>query len=102
MVLELMKSYFIITDSGGIQEEAPALGKPILIAREETERQEIVQQGGAVLVGSNVSKIVMLANRLLNCKEDYQNMVLDQSPFGKGNSAKMIVDILVSNKTSDK
>ena len=101
MVLELMKSYFIITDSGGLQEEAPALGKPVLIAREETERPEITQEGGAILVGSDSKKIVSLANELLRNKTSYHKMVLGYSPFGRGGAAIKIVDFLFEKIRND-
>jgi UDP-N-acetylglucosamine 2-epimerase len=93
----LMRCEFTLTDSGGIQEEASAFGKPVLIARKSTERQELVDTGGALLVGTEVENMVVHLERLLVNQAHYQSMKLDKSPFGDGHSAQRIVDIL-SNK----
>ncbi|MEF8849544.1 MAG: UDP-N-acetylglucosamine 2-epimerase (non-hydrolyzing) [Candidatus Bipolaricaulota bacterium] len=82
----------IITDSGGIQEEAPSFGVPVLIAREKTERPEAVEVGTAKLVGTDTEKIVSEANRLLSDGDNYQKMVKQVNPFGKGNASKKIVE----------
>ena len=87
----LMKhAYFIITDSGGIQEEAPSLKKPVLIARNLTERPEAVECGAAVLVGTDRGKIVKEASALLEDPFRYASMVLEKSPFGDGRAADRI------------
>lgn len=84
-------AHFTITDSGGIQEEAPALKKPVLVLREETERPELVKLGGAILVGSDEALIIEWTKKLLTCKESYQKMVLGYSPYGSGKAAETIV-----------
>jgi UDP-N-acetylglucosamine 2-epimerase (non-hydrolysing) len=93
----LRRSYFVLTDSGGIQEEAPALGKPVLVMRETTERPEAVQAGTAKLVGTDVASIVREATRLLEDERAYQAMSRAQNPYGDGQAARRIVDALASN-----
>ena len=89
----LMKEAFlIITDSGGIQEEAPSLKKPVLVARNLTERPEAVECGAAILVGTNRHKIVTEAARLLESVDHYKSMIVSESPFGDGHAAERIVD----------
>ncbi len=85
---------FLITDSGGLQEEAPALGKPVLVTRETTERPEAVEAGNSILTGSDREKIVSCASRLLEDEAEYQKMAQAGSPFGDGKAAERIVDIL--------
>jgi UDP-N-acetylglucosamine 2-epimerase (non-hydrolysing)/UDP-N-acetylglucosamine 2-epimerase (hydrolysing) len=94
MISVLAQCHFTLTDSGGIQEEASALGRPVLIARDSTERQELVQAGGALLVGTDADRIVQAATRLLDQPETYRAMQLTTSPFGDGHSAERIADIL--------
>ena len=95
-LVHLMKSAdLILTDSGGIQEEAPAFGIPVLVLRDVTERPEGVQAGTLKLVGTDVKKIVNEANYLLNDRLAHAAMSQAVNPFGKGNSAKQIVDALV-------
>ncbi|MFP8777240.1 non-hydrolyzing UDP-N-acetylglucosamine 2-epimerase [Hydrogenophaga sp. RWCD_12] len=94
LITVLAHCHFTLTDSGGIQEEASALGRPVLIARDSTERQELVQAGGALLVGTDTARIVEAASRLLDQPEAYQGMQLTTSPFGDGHSAERIADIL--------
>lgn len=91
-------SYFIITDSGGVQEEAPSLGKPVLVMRDTTERPESVQAGTVKLVGTNTSQIVEYANKLLSNSFFYESMSKSTNPFGDGNSANFIVDALINIK----
>ena len=88
------KSYFVITDSGGIQEEAPSLGKPVLVMREVTERMEGVEAGTAMLVGTDKVKIVREASRLLEDENAYQQMSKAVNPYGTGNTAQEIVSLL--------
>jgi UDP-N-acetylglucosamine 2-epimerase (non-hydrolysing) len=87
-------SYLIITDSGGIQEEAPSLNKPVLIARNVTERPEAVEAGTALLVGTSREKIVSEASRLLDDPVHYASMTSLENPFGDGRAAERIVDCL--------
>jgi UDP-N-acetylglucosamine 2-epimerase (non-hydrolysing) len=84
----------MLTDSGGVQEEAPALGKPVLVMRETTERPEGVEAGTARLVGTNADRIVAEAQRLLDDGRAYATMARAHNPFGDGNSAGRIVELL--------
>ena len=88
----------IATDSGGIQEEAPSLGKPVLVLREATERQESIDAGVSILVGRDSDKIFAEADRLLNNSVDYFTMTLKDNPYGDGKSScsifKHCVDFL--------
>lgn len=88
------KAYLILTDSGGIQEEAPTLHKPVLILRNKTERREIVDAGGAKLVGTNPETIVTEVARLIEDETYYRNMANIKNPYGDGHSAEKIVTIL--------
>ncbi len=90
------RSYMIITDSGGIQEEAPSLNKPVLITREITERPEAVQAGLAKLVGTSRDKILAEASRLLSDSKVYDSMSHGSNPYGDGKSSERIVDILLT------
>ena len=85
------KSHIILTDSGGIQEEAPSLGKPVLVMRETSERPEAIKAGTAILVGSDVIKIKDELNTLLNDVDKYNKMALRTNPFGDGYACKRIV-----------
>lgn len=85
--------YLILTDSGGIQEEAPSLGKPVLIMRESTERPEAIQAGVAVLTGTNKVNIVTQVSLLIDDDSTYAYMSKAQNPFGNGNAAKQITSI---------
>jgi UDP-N-acetylglucosamine 2-epimerase (non-hydrolysing) len=92
----LMKqSYLILTDSGGIQEEAPGLGVPVLVMREVTERTEAIEQGTALMVGTDSNKIIESTTLLLENKESYGEMIKTTSPFGDGKAAQRIVNILL-------
>ncbi|QCU89541.1 non-hydrolyzing UDP-N-acetylglucosamine 2-epimerase [Thiomicrorhabdus sediminis] len=92
------KSLFIITDSGGVQEEAPSLGKPVLVMREDTERPEAVSAGTVKLVGTNVVHIVEEAEKLINDSSVYQKMSRAHNPYGDGNSCKKILEFLKKEK----
>lgn len=87
-------AYIILTDSGGVQEEAPALGKPVLVLRDETERPEAVEQGVVKLVGPNYERIVEEARRLLDDESAYRAMARGVSPYGDGHAAERIVKTL--------
>lgn len=87
-------SYLIITDSGGIQEEAPGLGKPVLVMRDTTERPEAVEAGTVVLVGTNTEKIIQETEVLLHNKDKYQQMSALHNPYGDGKAAQRIVDFI--------
>ncbi|MFL2818428.1 MAG: non-hydrolyzing UDP-N-acetylglucosamine 2-epimerase [Candidatus Puniceispirillales bacterium] len=89
-------SYFILTDSGGIQEEAPSLGKPVLLMRDTTERPEAVEYGTVKLVGTDKSKIVKMANRLLIDDNFYMQMSEAHNPYGEGKAGSIICNALVS------
>lgn len=88
------KCFFVLTDSGGIQEEAPALGKPVLVMRNVTERQEGVEAGTAKLVGTDYNVIVESVELLLNNEAEYLKMANAVNPYGDGTTSKQIVDIL--------
>ena len=88
------KSYLIITDSGGVQEEAPSLGKPVLVMRGTTERPEAVDAGTVVLVGTNTDKIIDETNKLLTNEESYRKMSKLHNPYGDGNACKRIVEFI--------
>jgi UDP-N-acetylglucosamine 2-epimerase len=92
----MARAYLILTDSGGIQEEAPVLGKPTLVMRETTERPEAIEAGTARLVGTDRQRIVAEAERLLRDKEAYRSMAQAGSPFGDGHAAERIVQIILS------
>ncbi len=92
----MQKSYFIITDSGGIQEEAPSLGKPVLVLRDTTERPEAVDAGTVKLVGATVNKIVEESQRLLDDNEAYEKMSKAHNPYGNGKASIKIVEFLQS------
>ncbi len=87
----LEKSYFIITDSGGIQEEAPYLGKPVLVTRFSTERQEAIELGSSILVGPVYESIVNESNKLFNDKDYYKSKSTFSNPFGDGTAIDIIV-----------
>ena len=92
----MSKSYLILTDSGGIQEEAPSLGKPVLVMRETTERPEAVEVGTARLVGTDQNKIISETNLLLSNKETYLAMSMAHNPYGDGKAAARITDALLN------
>ena len=85
------QSYIIITDSGGVQEEAPSLGKPVLVMRDTTERPEAVEAGTVILVGTNKNKIINECLDLLNNKERYEQMSALHNPYGDGKACIKIV-----------
>jgi UDP-N-acetylglucosamine 2-epimerase (non-hydrolysing) len=90
----LRRAYFLITDSGGIQEEAPSLGKPVLVMREKTERPEAVEAGTVKLVGTDEERIVAEATRLLDDATEYTRMTRIHNPYGDGQASRRIGKIL--------
>lgn len=92
-------SYFVITDSGGIQEEAPSLGKPVLVTRDKSERPEALATGAVKLVGTCRDKIVSESQRILSDLEIYQKMSIVQNPYGDGHACERIIEAL-SNRFS--
>ena len=94
----LEKCFIVITDSGGIQEEAPSLGKPVLVMRDVTERPEAVEAGTVKLVGTCSEKIVLEASRLLDDPSYYQMMSTQSNPYGDGNASDRIVEDIVNGE----
>ncbi len=96
LLIQLLgKCYLVLTDSGGLQEEAPALGKPVLVLRHTTERPEAIEAGTAKLVGTDIDAIVRETQRLLSDRNAYTTMAQKENPFGDGKAAARIVDVLV-------
>ena len=90
----LKSSYLIITDSGGIQEEAPSLKKPVLLMREVTERPEAVKAGAVKVVGTDTDRIVKACSRLLDSRQAYGSMIVRRNPYGDGTTSERIVKIV--------
>ena len=90
----MKKAYLIITDSGGVQEEAPSLGKPVLVMRDTTERPEAVDAGTVILVGTDKEKIVSECLSLLNDDVKYYNMSVLHNPYGDGKACEKIIDFV--------
>jgi UDP-N-acetylglucosamine 2-epimerase len=101
LVHVLQDATLVLTDSGGIQEEAPVFGKPVLVLRRDTERPEAIDAGTALLVGTDRLAIVDAAERLLTDQSAYLRMSKVQSPFGDGHAAQRIADVLVSWQRGD-
>ena len=93
-VYMMNKCYLLLTDSGGIQEEAPDLGKPVVVMREITERTEALAAGTIKLTGTDYDKIVSAVSRLILDKEAYNNMASRENPYGDGKAAERIVRFL--------
>ncbi len=92
------RSSLIITDSGGVQEEAPSLGKPVLVMRDTTERPEAVAAGTVMLVGTDAKRIVSEAEKLLKDTQAYKKMAQANNPYGDGQAAQRIVDYFLKNQ----
>ncbi len=92
----MRKAYLLITDSGGIQEEGPSLGKPVLVMRDKTERPEAVEAGTVKLVGANEEAIVEAASRLLDNANEYESMARVHNPYGDGRASARIADAIRS------
>lgn len=90
------KSYLILTDSGGVQEEAPSLGKPVLVMRDTTERPEAVDAGTVKLVGASKEKIVSAVSLLIDSKSEYEKMKRAHNPYGDGKACEKIVQYIIS------
>jgi UDP-N-acetylglucosamine 2-epimerase (non-hydrolysing) len=98
----MRRSYLILTDSGGIQEEAPSLGKPVLVLRDKTERPEAVSAGTVRLVGTNLTRILAEANRLLDSEDAYLEMSRVHNPYGDGHASERISDAIATYFETDK
>jgi UDP-N-acetylglucosamine 2-epimerase len=94
----LKRADLVLTDSGGVQEEAPSLGKPVLVLRDNTERPEGVAAGTARLVGTDVDAIVANANRLLDDGAAYRSMAERHNPYGDGRASARIIEELLRNE----
>ena len=94
----MARSFLVLTDSGGIQEEAPALGKPVLVLRKETERPEAVAAGTVKIAGTERTAIYNLANMLLTQPEEYEKMAKAVNPYGDGQTAERITRILLAGQ----
>ena len=90
----MARCFMVMTDSGGLQEEAPALGKPVLVMRRETERPEAVAAGTAALAGVEKEKIVHLACELLDDPKAYEKMARAVNPYGDGEACRRIADAI--------
>ncbi|CAB3801371.1 UDP-N-acetylglucosamine 2-epimerase [Pararobbsia alpina] len=90
----MSRAYLVITDSGGVQEEAPALGKPVLVTRETTERPEAVAAGTARLVGTDIGRIVSAASELLDDEYAYERMAFSTNPYSDGHACERIISAL--------
>jgi len=90
----MSQAYLILTDSGGVQEEAPSLGKPVLVMRNATERPEIIESGAGIVVGTSCEKIVSEVNELLNNQDKHSKMSFIHNPYGDGKASIRIVDKL--------
>lgn len=97
MIWLMSKCFIVLTDSGGIQEEAPSLGKPVLVMREVTERTEGIESGTSKLVGTDEDLIFNSVKELIENKDCYDGMAKSINPYGDGNTSKKIVEILKNN-----
>jgi UDP-N-acetylglucosamine 2-epimerase (non-hydrolysing) len=93
-VWEMSQAYLILTDSGGVQEEAPSLGKPVLVMRETTERPEAAEAGVAMIIGAHRDRIVESCSALLDDHDRYRAMARAKNPYGDGKAAVGILDAL--------
>ena len=87
------RSYFILTDSGGVQEEAPSIGKPVLVMRDTTERPEAVEAGTVMLVGTDENDIVKNSQKLIDDKTHYESMSFSHNPYGDGTASEKITNV---------
>lgn len=91
----IRKSYLVLTDSGGIQEEGPSLGKPVLVVRDTTERPEGVEAGTLKLVGTSIENIIKQVSRLLDDENEYERMSRTENPYGDGHASEKIVNAIL-------
>jgi UDP-N-acetylglucosamine 2-epimerase (non-hydrolysing) len=91
----MKKSYFIVTDSGGIQEEAPTLKKPVLVIRKKTERMESVDCGISKIVGTDTKNIIDSISDILDNEKNYKKMIIDKNPYGDGKASEKILDFIL-------
>ena len=96
MIKVLDEVDLVLSDSGGLQEESPSFNKPILILRESTERPEILEAGGGILVGTNEDRVYNKTLELIQNHTLYKKMSNIKNPFGDGNSSKKIIDKVIS------
>ena len=94
LIISISKSKIILSDSGGIQEESPSLGKPVLILRETTERIEGIESGNSILVGTSKDKIIKKASMLLNDNDYYRKLSNLNNPYGDGKTSEKILKII--------
>jgi UDP-N-acetylglucosamine 2-epimerase (non-hydrolysing) len=94
----MYRSHLVITDSGGVQEEAPSLGKPVLVMRDLTERPEAVHAGTVLLVGTDTAKIVSETTKLLDDQVHYDSMSKAHNPYGDGQASQRIIKELLKIK----
>ena len=92
----MRRAELIVTDSGGVQEEAPSLGKPVLVTRDTTERPEAVEAGTVALVGTDTETLVAHATRLLDDRAAYEAMSFAHNPYGDGRAAARITEVLLN------
>lgn len=97
MINLMSKSYIILTDSGGIQEEGPSLGKPVLVLRDETERPEAVEAGVVKMIGTNEERVYREVVILLDSKDKYREMSKNINPYGDGRASERIVKKILYN-----
>lgn len=90
----MARSYLVLTDSGGLQEEAPSMGKPVLVMRNETERPEAVKAGTVKVIGTDTEKIINEASKLLGDKAEYQRMAQSVNPYGDGHASERILQVM--------
>ena len=96
----MQKSYVILTDSGGIQEEAPSLGKPVLVMRNISERPEAIKAGTVKLVGTDFNKIIKETQNLIDNKVFYKKMSQTHNPYGDGRASKRMINLLKKDAKS--
>ena len=95
------KSILILSDSGGVQEEAPSLNKPVLVLRNNTERPEALDSGKVKLVGTNKKLIIDETSKLLNDKKYYNSFLVNSNPYGDGTACKKIVNFFKKNQLNE-
>jgi UDP-N-acetylglucosamine 2-epimerase (non-hydrolysing) len=91
MIYWIKKSYLVLTDSGGIQEECPSLNKPVMVLRDTTERPEGIEAGCSILAGITQGSIVEAFNKIISDEDSYHRMSSAQNPYGSGNSSFLIL-----------